>query len=67
MPLNKETKPYIVTLEKSCRYWWRSDCHFVYITQSVGAVEYVDCFSAVDPHPTSVLDITLNNLMVRLQ
>ena len=31
------------------------------IAQSAGAVEYTDCTS-----PTSVPDITLNNLMVRL-
>ena len=32
------------------------------IAQSVGVVEYADCFSAL-----SVLDMTLNNLMVRFQ
>ena len=33
--------------------------------QSSGAVEYTDCTSA-DP-PASVLDMTLNNLMVKFQ
>ena len=39
------------------------------IAQSAGAVDYTNCFSAggKTPHPTSVLDMTLNNLMVRLQ
>ena len=41
------------------------------IAQLAGAVEYTDCFSAEgwDPSPTamSVLDRTLNNLMVRFQ
>ena len=39
------------------------------LAQSAGAVEYTDCFSAegYDPPPTSVLDMTLNNLMVRFQ
>ena len=35
--------------------------HIYIFAQSAGAVEYTDCFSA----PTSVLDMTLNNLMVR--
>ena len=37
------------------------------IAQLAGAVEYTDCFSAEGknpPSPTSVLDMTLNNLMV---
>ena len=33
------------------------------IAQSAGAVEYTDCFST----PTSVLDMTFNDLMVRFQ
>ena len=39
------------------------------IAQSAGAVEYPDCFSAdgQDCPLTSVLDMTLNNLMVRFQ
>ena len=40
------------------------------LPQLAGAAEYIDCFS-VDgedyPPPTSVLGMTLNNLMVRLQ
>ena len=32
-----------------------------------GAVEYTDCFSVRPPPLTSVLDMTLNNLMVRFQ
>ena len=36
--------------------------------QSAGVVEYTDYTSAdPPPHPTSVLDMTLNNLMVRFQ
>ena len=35
---------------------------FLSVVQSAGNVEYTDCFSA-----TSVLDMTLNNLMVRLR
>ena len=37
--------------------------------QLAGAVEYIDCFSAEGylPPTTSVLDMTLNNLMVRFQ
>ena len=38
--------------------------------QSAGAVEYTDCISAeskTPPSPMSVLDKTLNNLMMRLQ
>ena len=37
-------------------------------TLSVGAVEYADCISAegYDHPPTSVLNMTLNNQMVRL-
>ena len=36
---------------------------------SACAVEYTDCINAValEQPPTSVLDMTLNNLMVRLQ
>ena len=36
------------------------------IAQSAGAVEYTDCFFAdgQDPSPTSVLYMTLNNLMM---
>ena len=43
--------------------------HSVLLAQSAGALEYTDCFSAerLDPHPMSVLDMTLNNLIVRLQ
>ena len=45
---------------------------FVYngdLAQSPGAVEYTDCSSAeeYDPSSTTVLDMTLNNLMVRFQ
>ena len=36
---------------------------FLMIAQLAGAVEYTDCFSAVPP--TSVLDMTLNNQLVR--
>ena len=48
---------------------------FLYLTfislnvpSRLGVTEYTDCFSAVvyDPQ-TSVLDMTLNNLMVRFQ
>ena len=37
--------------------------------QSAGAVEYTDFFSAEveDPHPMSLLDMTLKNLMVTFQ
>ena len=35
--------------------------------QSVGAVEYTNCFSTEAHPPMSVQDMTLNNLMVRLQ
>ncbi len=36
--------------------------------QSAGAVEYTDCFSARGNTPTtSVVDMTLNNLMTRFQ
>ena len=37
--------------------------------QSAGAVEYTDCISTEKEmhHPTSLLRMTLNNLMVRLQ
>ena len=41
-----------------------------FFAQSTGAVEYTDCTSAEGvrpPPPTSVLDMTLNNLMVRFQ
>ena len=50
--------------------------YIIYVTfsiilsaQSPGAVEYADCISAEDKTPTqtSDLDMTLNNLMVRLQ
>ena len=39
------------------------------VTQSVGTVEYTDCTSTEgwDPTLTSVLDMKLNNLMVRFQ
>ena len=39
------------------------------VAQSAGAVEYTDCTSAEGLRPllTSVLDMTLNNLMVRFQ
>ena len=43
---------------------------FLYhIAQLAGAVEYTDCTSAEgqDPPPMSVLDMTLNSLMVRSQ
>ena len=39
--------------------------------QSAGGVKYTDCVSTegleLHPTPTQVLDMTLNNLMVRLQ
>ena len=40
-----------------------------FISPVGGAVEYTECISAeeYDPSPMSVLDMTLNNLMVRLQ
>ena len=41
-----------------------------WLAQSAGAEEYTDCASAEGketPPPTSVLDMTLNNLMVRFQ
>ena len=45
--------------------------HFktINLAQSAGAVEYTNCTSArgKTPSPTSVLDMTLNNLMVRFQ
>ena len=43
--------------------------HVRALTQEAGAVEYTDCTSALgQPSPqTSVLIITLNNMMVRLQ
>ena len=38
------------------------------LVQSAGAVEYTDWFSVErQDSPTSVLDMTLNNLMVRFQ
>ena len=39
------------------------------LTLSAGVVEYTGCFSAdgEDPHPLSVQDMTLNNLMVLFQ
>ena len=38
------------------------------MAQSAGAVEYTDCISAKGKTlPMSVLDMTLNNVMVRLQ
>ena len=44
---------------------------FAILAQSAGAVEYTDCFSAegldAPTHPTSVLDMTLKNLMLRFQ
>ena len=41
--------------------------HTKMFPQSDGAEEYTDCTSAEDktPPPVSVLDMTLNNLMVR--
>ena len=38
-------------------------------SQAIGAVEYASCISTEgqDSSPLSVLDMTLNNLMVRLQ
>ena len=41
--------------------------YIVGVTQSDGALEYTDCTSAagIRPHPTSVLDMALNNMMVR--
>ena len=39
-----------------------------FFAQSAGAVEYTDCTSAEGKTPPlSVLDMTQNNLMVRLQ
>ena len=38
------------------------------VAQSAGAVEYTDCISVEGYEPlTSVLDMTLNSLMVRFQ
>ena len=43
---------------------WRNSS----ITQSAGAVEYTDCTSAEEYNtPISILDMTLNNLMVSFQ
>ena len=41
----------------------------MFIAQSAGVVEYTNCTSAegVTLPTTSVLDVTLNNLMVRIQ
>ena len=45
------------------------DNYYEHIAQSAGAVEYTDCISAEGwyPHPTSVLDMIPNNLMMRFQ
>ena len=43
---------------------------YTIIAQSARAVENIDCISAEGQHPPpsmSVLDMTINNLMVRLQ
>ena len=43
---------------------------FFHPAKSAGAVEYTDCISVdklAPPHQTNVLDMTQNNLMVRLQ
>ena len=41
---------------------------FLLLVQSAGVAEYTDCFSAEGKtSSTSVLDMTLNNLIVRLQ
>ena len=42
---------------------------FLHSAQLAGAVQCADCISAEEwePCPTSVLDMTLNNMMVRLQ
>ena len=39
------------------------------VSQSAGAIEYTNCIytEAYDPSPTNVLDMTVNNLMVRFQ
>ena len=38
----------------------------VTLAQSAGAEEYTDCISAEEyPPPTSILDMALNNLIVR--
>ena len=40
---------------------------YIFITQLAGAVEYTDCTSEYEDDPTtSVVDISVNNLMVRL-
>ena len=52
---------------------WDSCSHYIEkldkeIAQSAGAVEYTDCISSEGKKSiTSVLDMTLNNLMVRFQ
>ena len=38
----------------------------IILAQSAGVVEYTDCISSEGYPPTSVLDVKLNNLMVRL-
>ena len=58
---------FVYLFTKLCLVWL-TDLRF--LAQSAGAVVYTDCTSAegYDPHPpTSVLDMTLNNLMVRFQ
>ena len=61
--LSLSTGPSVERLKKQthlCNFIWR---HF---SLSDGVLEYIDFFSAEgwDPSPTSVLDMTLNNLMV---
>ena len=47
---------------------FKSTSHFFFFAQSAGAVEYTDGFSAEGyPPTTSVLIMTVNNLMVRFQ
>ena len=81
MSLNEETKSNFFSSEsvftqnlrdgKSAtqgQFFWGAVLVWIWLAQSGGAVEYTDCISAGgNIPPASVLDMTQNNLMVRLQ
>ena len=63
----------VIKKKKPFRFWWgnfQQDVYFMWlIAQLAGAVEYIDCISVEgeDTPQKRVLDMILNNLMVRFQ
>ena len=54
-----KTPPYLINEPRIC--------YSSFLSQLAGALEYANYFSDPTPSQTSILNITLNNLMMRFQ